>query len=76
MRQATDFLRRPGRFKRTGDARAVGRRFDLHEPHRFPNGPVSVRCRPHWDVLRVWQETERVFPATGRDPPSGVGIDT
>jgi len=31
-----------------------GRRFDLHELHRFPNGPVSVMGRLHWDVLRLW----------------------
>jgi rhamnulokinase len=33
-----------------------GRRFDMRELHRFPNGPVSVMGRLHWDVLRLWQE--------------------
>jgi hypothetical protein len=30
-----------------------GRRFGLHELHRFPNGPVSVMGRQHWDVLHL-----------------------
>ena len=56
-----------------------GRRFDLHELHRFPNGPVSVMGRLHWDVLRLWQEIREGIAhyATQHDePPAGIGIDT
>jgi rhamnulokinase len=54
-----------------------GRRFDLRELHRFPNGSVSVLGRLHWDVLRLWQEI-RVgiarYATQHAEPP--VGIDT
>jgi rhamnulokinase len=56
-----------------------GRRFDLHELHRFPNGPVSVMGRLHWDVLRLWQEIREGISQYARqhgDPPASIGIDT
>jgi rhamnulokinase len=56
-----------------------GRRFDLHELHRFPNGPVRVMGRLHWDVLRLWQEIREGIAryATQHDEPlAGIGIDT
>jgi len=56
-----------------------GQRFDLHELHRFPNGPVSVLGHLHWDVLRLWQEIrEGIAQYATRDaePPAGIGIDT
>lgn len=56
-----------------------GRRFELRELHRFPNGPVSVRGRLHWDVLRLWQEITQGIAQYARqyeDLPAGIGIDT
>lgn len=55
-------------------------RFGLRELHRFPNGPVSVMGRQHWDVLRIWQEIKegiaRYAREYGGDPPAGIGIDS
>ena len=51
-----------------------GERFALRELHRFPNGPVTVAGRMHWDILRLWHEiltgigqyaTQRGGPDTG-----------
>src|SRR3712207_4949929 len=56
-----------------------GRRFDLHELHRFPNDPVSVMGRLHWDVLRLWQEIREGiarYAAQHAELPAGIGIDT
>jgi rhamnulokinase len=56
-----------------------GRRFDLRELHRFPNGPVSVLGHLHWDVLRLWQEiTTGIAQYTAQHdaPLAGIGIDT
>jgi len=56
-----------------------GRRFDLHELHRFPNGPVSVMGRLHWDVLRLWQEIREGiarYATQHAEPLAGIGIDT
>ena len=55
------------------------RRFDLHELHRFPNGPVSVMGRLHWDVLRLWQEIREGvtrYATQHNEPLAGIGIDT
>jgi rhamnulokinase len=55
------------------------RRFGLRELHRFPNGPVSVMGRLHWDVLRLWQEIKEGIARYAEDyggPPAGIGIDT
>jgi rhamnulokinase len=56
-----------------------GRRFDLQELHRFPNGPVSVMGRLHWDVLRLWQEIREGvarYATQHTEPPAGIGVDT
>jgi rhamnulokinase len=56
-----------------------GRRFDLHELHRFPNDPVSVMGRLHWDVLRLWQEILvgiAQYATQHEEPLAGIGIDT
>ena len=56
-----------------------GRRFDLHELHRFPNDPVSVMGRLHWDVLRLWQEIQvgiAQYATQHEEPLAGIGVDT
>lgn len=56
-----------------------GERFALRELHRFPNGPVTVAGRMHWDILRLWHEilTGIGQYATQRGGPlAGIGIDT
>ena len=59
-----------------------GRRFELRELHRFPNGPVQVLGHLHWDVLRLWQEIKagiaRYAAQAAQDdaPLAGIGIDT
>jgi rhamnulokinase len=56
-----------------------GARFDLHELHRFPNGPVAVRGHLYWDVLRLWQEINNGlarYAAQYEQPLAGIGIDT
>lgn len=32
--------------------------FHLEEVHRFPNGPITVGKRLHWNLLGLWQEIE------------------
>src|SRR6266568_369291 len=56
-----------------------GRRFDLTELHRFPNGPVQVMGHLHWDVLRLWQEVKEgiaKYAAQYEEAPAGIGVDT
>jgi rhamnulokinase len=56
-----------------------GRRFDLHELHRFPNGPVSVMGRLYWDVLYLWQEVREgiaQYATHHKEPLASIGIDT
>src|SRR5215210_9459757 len=61
-----------------------GRRFELHELHRFPNDPVQVRSSQgvghlYWDVLRLWHEIKAGIAryASQYDAlPSGIGIDS
>ncbi len=56
-----------------------GTGFVLDEVHRFPNGPVAVQGRLHWDVLRLWQEIQTGlgrYAASRSAPPAGIGIDT
>lgn len=52
-------------------------RFD--EIHRFPNGPVTVLGRMHWDILRQFQEVKHslklALQQTGGDI-DGIGVDT
>jgi rhamnulokinase len=56
-----------------------GRRFALHELHRFPNDPVPVLGHLHWDVLRLWQDILAGiarYAAQEDAPLAGIGIDT
>jgi rhamnulokinase len=56
-----------------------GRRFALHELHRFPNDPVPVLGHMHWDVLRLWQDILAGlarYAAQEDAPLAGIGIDT
>ncbi len=56
-----------------------GRSFSLHELHRFPNDPVSVVGRLHWDVLRLWQEIQvgiAQYTTQHEEPLAGIGVDT
>lgn len=60
----------------------VGRldeRLELHELYRFPNGPVNVLGRLHWDVLRLFNEIvqglHEVVAERGIDF-TALGVDT
>ncbi|MEO3803781.1 rhamnulokinase family protein [Nonomuraea sp. B1E8] len=45
----------------------------LTEAHRFPNGPVRVADRLHWDILGLYREILAGLRAAG--PVSSVGVD-
>lgn len=49
-------------------------RIALHELRRFPNGPVSLRGRLHWDVLRLWEEVRAGLSGSGA--AAGIGVDS
>jgi rhamnulokinase len=56
-----------------------GARFDLHELHRFPNGPVEVVGRLYWNALGLWSEIKTGlarYAAQEQTPPAAIGIDT
>jgi rhamnulokinase len=56
-----------------------GTRFELQELHRFPNGPVNILGRMHWDVLHLWNEIKiglSRYAAQFSEPPAGIGVDT
>jgi rhamnulokinase len=60
-------------------ARFDGRRLELDEIHRFPNGPVATAGHLYWDVLRLWSEIQeglRAARQTYGDSIASVGIDT
>jgi rhamnulokinase len=59
-------------------ARVGPERLDLHEVHRFPNRPVRVGGRLHWDVLALYGGILDGLRAAGRDAGrlDGVGIDS
>jgi len=51
----------------------------LTEIHRFPNNPVTIRGRMHWDVLRLFHEIKAGLAkcaAAGHTDISSMGIDT
>ncbi|MCL3859446.1 rhamnulokinase family protein [Actinotalea sp. K2] len=50
----------------------------LHEVNRFPNGPVTVRGKLHWDVLRLYAGILEGIRAAARSHgvPAGIGIDS
>lgn len=56
-----------------------GQRFDLHELHRFANGPVNILGSLHWDPLRLWTEIKVGLARYGQQfsqPLAGIGLDT
>lgn len=56
-----------------------GASFALEELHRFPNNPVQVSGRLHWDILRLWHEIQHGIAAYCRqydEPLAAIGIDT
>src|SRR5689334_290966 len=56
-----------------------GERFALEELHRFPNVPVQLPGRLHWDILRLWHEVQQGIAAYCRqhnEPLAAIGIDT
>ncbi|MCB0240534.1 MAG: rhamnulokinase, partial [Anaerolineae bacterium] len=56
-----------------------GQRFDLHELHRFANGPVNVLGNLHWDPLQLWAEIKIGLARYGQQysqPLTCIGLDT
>lgn len=56
-----------------------GKRVQLSEVHRFPNGPVYLPDGMHWDVLRLWTEIKQSMALVAREHSgnlAGVGLDT
>jgi len=56
-----------------------GVRFGLEELHRFPNTPVQLPGRLHWDILRLWHEIQQGIAGYTRahdEPLAAIGIDT
>lgn len=56
-----------------------GSRFDLHELHRFTNGPVNVLGSLHWNVLQLWSEIKTGLARYAQQwdqPLAGIGLDT
>ncbi|MEQ4719413.1 rhamnulokinase family protein [Nonomuraea sp. B19D2] len=47
---------------------------ELTEAHRFPNGPVRVADRLHWDVLGLYREILTGLHNAG--PVSSIGVDS
>jgi len=56
----------------------MGRRFQLEELHRFPNGGVCIGDRTYWDVLSIWGQMHQGFgrfSAIHRRCPVSLGVD-
>ena len=56
-----------------------GKRLQLKELHRFPNGPVTVGGTLRWDVLRLWSEIQHGLAGAARQfgrAVRSVGVDT
>lgn len=54
-----------------------GSRITLEVLHRFPNGPVKIAQRLHWDVLRLFSDIKQsICLANQRGQLAGVGVDT
>jgi rhamnulokinase len=56
-----------------------GGRFQIAELHRFPNGPIDIHGRMHWDALRLWSEVQDGlgrYAAQFDTPLEGIGVDT
>jgi sugar (pentulose or hexulose) kinase len=57
--------------------RVGARRLEVHEAHRFPNGPVSVLDTLHWDILRLYQGVLDGLRAAARTfDLASAGIDS
>ncbi len=52
-----------------------GDRFTQTEVHRFPNIPVRVHDRLHWDILRLWHEIQAGI-AQVTPQPASIGVAT
>ncbi len=55
-----------------------GRRFQLEELYRFPNGGVCIGDRTYWDVLGIWGQIHQGFSrfsAIHRRCPVSLGVD-
>ncbi len=46
-----------------------GRRFQMEELHRFPNGGVCISDRTYWDALSIWRQMLQGFSPIQRHPP-------
>ena len=60
-------------------ATLTGRKLNLEEVHRFPNGPVALAGTLRWDVLRLWGEIQhglRQAASQYGDTVVSVGADT
>lgn len=55
-----------------------GARLAVREVHRFPNDPVRVAGRLHWDILRLFHEVKQAISAARADLGAldSLGIDT
>ncbi|HZR41904.1 MAG TPA: rhamnulokinase family protein [Ktedonobacteraceae bacterium] len=56
-----------------------GECLSIVDTHRFPNDPVRVHKRMHWDILRLLHEIKRGLITTrlqGYDDIQSIGIDT
>jgi len=56
-----------------------GKRLQLEDVHRFPNGPVRVLSSMHWDVLRLFSEMKKALSLAAAQAGrslAGVGVDT
>jgi len=54
-------------------------RLELHEVHRFPNGPVGVLGHIHWDVLRQFADIKQGLKLALQETGGkidGIGVDT
>ncbi|MBN1876552.1 MAG: rhamnulokinase [Anaerolineae bacterium] len=56
-----------------------GKKINLEELHRFPNGPVNVMGHLHWDILRLWSDIKAGLAQAAHtygDRIAGIGLDT
>lgn len=58
--------------------RLTDRRIETEEIHRFPNDPVQVADRLHWDILRLYHEIKQGLLKTKHlgVKPDSLGIDS
>ena len=55
----------------------TGDKLVLEEVHRFPNGPLRLFSRLHWNIYRLYAETvQAIGKAAAGGPLAGIGIDT